>query len=190
MDAKVDSDSKGTGKPAWSRHSSFVHSTDVVQEAGACLSIGDDIGQHDDLEDDVIVAAVFTESEVERGRMMYEREHRTGMDTFTGTSSFTDVYSDLTDPTDPSFHADIHESYRVKKRPGKPKSSSTVKVKKLDLSSMLDRCGGDLGLLNSVLDRWMPMFIFFHSRAAHHTFVEFGTVSAAFSSKGVFGSMR
>ena len=136
------------------RSSSFVHHNGAFQEAGAYLSIGDEISQHD-FEDDVLVAAVFSESEIGRNRIMYERDFRGGVDSSMrdGALPSTEVFSDMINTTDTAPHPDVHSSNRGRKNRKKPKTSSIMKVKKIDLTSMLDRCGGDLDLLNSVLDR-------------------------------------
>ncbi len=146
-------ESSVTHRPFRERSSSFIHSTESIQEAGASLSIGDEVDRSDF--EDVIVASVFADTEIERSRLAYERDHFHHF----SEASVRDIldgegHSFSTSSSDLSLLPDNNAGLSKALATAKPsRTRSRQKPKKLDLTSMLDRCGGDLELLNGVLDR-------------------------------------
>jgi hypothetical protein len=157
------SESSGTHRLSRDRSSSFIHSTESIQEAGASLSIGDEVDRSDF--EDVVVASVFADNEIERSRMALERDHfhhySDGSARDIGVGEQSDGHAFSTSPRGQSVFPD-NSGGRAKSQATakRSKNRSRQKPKKLDLTSMLDRCGGDLELLNGVLERYLMIFYF------------------------------
>jgi hypothetical protein len=138
------------------RRSSFIHSTEATfQEPTASLSMGDESLQND-LEDEGLLASVFADNETERSRMSHERDHhRPAWDDGTTVEGHSQHVEDLAAHDLSNMHSSHRrENYSKSKHGNRGRSSLSIRPKRLDLASMLDRCGGDLELLNSVLDRF------------------------------------
>jgi hypothetical protein len=148
------------------RGSSFIHSTESIQEAGASLSIGDEVDRSDF--EDVIVASVFADNEIERSRMAFERDHFHHFSDALVRDSVVGEHGDgpSPGPTGPSVYQENSDGFsKAQTTTKKFKTRTRQKPRKLDLTSMLDRCGGDLELLNGVLDRYItissPFILYF-----------------------------
>jgi hypothetical protein len=72
----------------------------------------------------------------------------------TGAGEHSDGHTFSTSPRGPSVFPDNSgEVSKPQSTANKSRNRTRKKPKKLDLTSMLDRCGGDLELLNGVLER-------------------------------------
>ena len=139
------------------RTSSFLHAAEDVQVAAVSLSICDEGSQ---FEDEILVSSVFAESEIERSRMSHERDQNflglsASRNLSAGGVQLTDTFSAASTAADASSMTAHDSSTKGKLGKQQKRGGTTIKLKKLDLISMLDRCGGDLQLLNGVLDRFI-----------------------------------